>query len=232
MTGKNKLVLTAAGVGAALAARELLTRSREANLKGQVVMITGGSKGLGIALARRFAEEGCRIIICARNREELESAQRELQAKGASVIAIVCDVTDRHAVEQTIDDAQRRFGEIDILVNNAGQISVGPLSSMSVENFQSAMDVMFWGVVYPTLALIPSFVKRKSGRIVNITSFGGKVSVPHLVPYSCAKFAATGFFRGYPRGTEGPGCSGDHHCSWSSTHWIVRECEIHGRSRS
>ena len=196
MTGKNKLVLGAAGVGVVLAAREIFARSKEADLKGHVVMITGGSKGLGIALARRFAKEGCRLIICARTREELEDAQKELQAKGASVIAFVCDVTDRHAVEQTIDDAQRRFGEIDILVNNAGQISVGPLTSMSVENFQSAMDVMFWGVVYPTLALLPSFVKRKRGRIVNITSFGGKVSVPHLVPYSCAKFAATGFSEG------------------------------------
>ncbi|MDQ6677044.1 MAG: SDR family oxidoreductase, partial [Acidobacteriota bacterium] len=196
MTAKNKLILSAAGVGASLAARELFARSREQSFKGQAVLITGGSKGLGIALARRFAREGCRIAICARNREELHSAKRELERMGAEVVAVPCDVSEEVAVKAMIAEVEARFGGIDILVNNAGQIQVGPLTAMTVQDFDSAMKVMFWGVVFPTLALLPSFLKRKSGRIVNITSFGGKVSVPHMVPYTCAKFAATGFSEG------------------------------------
>ncbi len=196
MTGKSKAILAAASLGAGVVLREAFARSNEENLKGQVVLITGGSKGLGLALARRFAKEGCRVVICARHREELHGAKRELENKGTEVLAIPCDVTDERAVREMVAEAEEHFGGIDILVNNAGQISVGPFTSMTVEDFDSAMRVMFWGVVYPTLAVLPSYLKKKSGRIVNITSIGGKVSVPHLVPYTCAKFAATGFSEG------------------------------------
>ncbi len=196
MTGKKKAILTAAGLGAGLALRELMASRREENLRGKVVLITGGSKGLGIALARQFAREGCRLAICARNREELHGAKRELQRRGAQVLALPCDVSDEAQVKQMIADVTGHYGVIDILVNNAGQIQVGPVTAMTVKDFDSAMKVMFWGVVFPTLALIPDMVRRRSGKIVTITSFGGKVSVPHMVPYTCAKFAATGFSEG------------------------------------
>lgn len=196
MTGKQKLLLSAAGLGAGLAVREIFARRGEENLRGQVVLITGGTKGLGIAMARRFAAEGCRLAICARNREELHGAKRELERRGADVIALVCDVSDESQVKHMIAEVERRFGQIDILVNNAGQIQVGPVTAMTVKDFDSAMKVMFWGVVFPTLELIPKMVKRRSGKIVTITSFGGKVSVPHMVPYNCAKSAATGFSEG------------------------------------
>ena len=194
---KNKTIaLTALGIGAGLAARGFFAKKNEDDLKGQVVLITGGSKGLGIALARRFAKEGCRLAICARHREELHSAKRELERDGAQVIAVTCDVSDEAQVKQMIAEVEAHYGRIDILVNNAGQIQVGPVTSMTVQDFDSAMKVMFWGVVFPTLALIPTMVGRKSGKIVNITSVGGKVSIPHMVPYTCAKFAATGFSEG------------------------------------
>jgi short-subunit dehydrogenase len=196
VTGKNKALLTAAGLGAGLAVRSLIGHKREENLTGQVVLITGGSKGLGIALARRFAAEGCRLAITARNREELHGAKRELERRGAQVFSTTCDVTVEAQVKQMIGEVEAHFGRIDILVNNAGQIEVGPLTTMTVKDFDSAMNVMFWGTVFPTLALIPEMVKRHSGKIVNITSLGGKVSVPHMVPYTCAKFAATGFSEG------------------------------------
>jgi len=203
VTGKNKVLLTAVGLGAGLAVRELIGRKREENLSGQVVLITGGSKGLGIAMARRFAAEGCRLAITARNREELHGAKRELERRGAQVFSVPCDVTDEAQVKQMIAEVIAHFGRIDILVNNAGQIQVGPLTAMSVQDFDSAMKVMFWGTVFPTLALLPEMVKRHSGKIVNITSVGGKVSVPHMVPYTCAKFAATGFSEGL-RAEMGP----------------------------
>ena len=88
------------------------------------------------------------------------------------------------------------FGPVDVLVNNAGIIQVGPLASMRLQDFEEAMAVMFWGVVYPTLAILPSMRARHSGIIVNITSIGGIISAPHLVPYSCAKFAAVGLSEG------------------------------------
>ena len=196
MNSKKKLMITAAGLSAGWAVREMVAKKKEEKLAGQVVLVTGGSKGLGIALARQFAAEGCRLAICARHREELHSAKRELESRGAQVIAVPCDVSDEVQVKAMIAEVEERFGQIDILVNNAGQIQVGPVTAMTVQDFDSAMKVMFWGVVFPTLALIPGMVKRKSGKIVNITSFGGKVSVPHMVPYTCAKFAATGFSEG------------------------------------
>ncbi len=196
VTGKKKAILTAAGLGAGLAVRQLLSRRSEENLRGQVVLITGGSKGLGVALARQFAREGCRLAICARNREELHGGKRELERRGAQVLAIPCDVTDEAQVKQMVADVTGHYGGIDILVNNAGQTQVGPVTAMTVKDFDSAMKVMFWGVVFPTLASIPAMVKRRSGKIVTITAFDGKVTVPHMMPYTCAKFAATGFSEG------------------------------------
>jgi len=95
-----------------------------------------------------------------------------------------------------VDQATQRFGRVDIVVNNAGIIQVGPMSTTTVEDFANALDVMFWGTLYPTLAVLPQMRARRSGHVVNITSIGGMVSVPHLLPYSCAKFAAVGLSEG------------------------------------
>jgi short-subunit dehydrogenase len=91
---------------------------------------------------------------------------------------------------------REHLGPVDILVNNAGIIQVGPVETMTADDFRQAMDVMYWGVVYPTLAVLPDMTRRRHGHILNITSIGGKVSVPHLLPYSGAKFAAVGFSQG------------------------------------
>jgi NAD(P)-dependent dehydrogenase (short-subunit alcohol dehydrogenase family) len=161
-----------------------------------VALITGGSRGLGFLLAREFAREGCSIVICARDDRELSRAAQALANRGAEVLPIRCDVTDREQVDRLVADSSRQFGRIDILVNNAGIIQVGPLDTMTVDDFRNAMDVMYWGVLYPTLAVLPQMRRRRQGRIVNITSIAGKVSVPHLLPYSSAKFAAVGLSEG------------------------------------
>jgi NAD(P)-dependent dehydrogenase (short-subunit alcohol dehydrogenase family) len=202
---KHDLMLAAAGgLGAGLAAMALLSR-RDGGLRGQVVFITGGSRGLGLSLARAFAREGCRVAICARDGAGLLAAREDLQARGAEVLAVECDIAEQQQVGRAIDAVLAHYGRIDVLVNNAGIIQVGPVETMTTADFENAMRVMFWGMVHPTMALLPHMLERGSGRIVNITSIGGKVAVPHLLPYTCAKFAAVGFSEGLRAEMAGKG---------------------------
>ena len=196
MTVRTRYIL-AASVGAGIAGMFLVRRrSVDSDISGQVVLITGGSRGLGLALAREFHRNGCRIAICARNKPELEKAQSLLTQEGVEVRAFVCDVSDQGQVNEMVAGVRAHFGRIDILVNNAGEILVAPIENTTVADFERAMAVMFWGVVYSTLAVLPEMRARRRGRIATIASIGGKVSVPHLVAYSCAKSAAVAFCEG------------------------------------
>ena len=191
---RQRTLLAVAGLG--WLAYKGLQWGRQENLYGQVVLITGGSRGLGLALAREFARAGCRLVLAARDAQELTRAQQDLTQRGAEVLAVPCDVTDQEQVRSLVDQATQRLRCVDIVVNNAGIIQVGPMSTTTVEDFANAMDVMFWGALYPTLAVLPQMRARRSGHVVNITSIGGMVSVPHLLPYTCAKFAAVGLSEG------------------------------------
>src|SRR5437660_2651148 len=193
---KETLALVAVGAGALLAARALYRRWREYDLRGKTVLVTGGSRGLGLVLAREFADEGANVAICARDPAELERARGDLTGRGARVFAFPCDVTERAQVKELVEVVTRRFGGIDVLVNNAGVIQVGPLEVMTLEDFEQAMAVHFWGPLYATLAVLPQMRQRRQGRVVNISSIGGKLSVPHLVPYSASKFALAGLSDG------------------------------------
>ena len=193
---RKKLLLAAAGFGTGLAARAWYQRQREASLENQVVLITGGSRGLGLALAHEFARAGCRLAICALDNEELERARLDLQKQGAQALTMQCDVSDQDQVKTMIETVSQHYGGVDILVNNAGIITAGPLENMELQDFEEAMQVMFWGTVYASLAVLPQMRQRRNGRIVNISSIGGKVALPHLLPYSSAKFAIVGFSSG------------------------------------
>jgi NAD(P)-dependent dehydrogenase (short-subunit alcohol dehydrogenase family) len=193
---KNALVLAVAGAGALLAARVAVQRWREYDLRGKVVLITGGSRGLGLVMAREFAREGARIAICARSLEELERARADLSRSGARVLAVPCDVRERSQVNEMVNVVRDHYGRVDVLVNNAGVIQVGPIEVMTVEDYEEAMKTHFWGPLYTTLAVLPEMRGRRDGRIVNISSIGGKISVPHLVPYSASKFALVGLSEG------------------------------------
>jgi short-subunit dehydrogenase len=193
---RNVWLVPVAWLGFALAARTALARVRHTDLHHNVVLITGGSRGLGLALAREFARAGCKIVLTARDSEELERARLDIESLGAKVMAEPCDVTDRDQVRKLVQRAIDQFGRIDVLINNAGAMSVGPLDMTAVDDFEQAMNVMFWGMLYPTFEVLPAMRARRSGHIVNITSIGGKLSVPHLMPYSSAKFAAVGFSEG------------------------------------
>jgi NAD(P)-dependent dehydrogenase (short-subunit alcohol dehydrogenase family) len=193
---QDKLMLALAGAGALLATRALARKLTEYDLDGKTVLITGGSRGLGLVMAREFAREGARVAICARDAEELDRARMDLVRRGARVIAVPCDITDREQVDEMVRAVSERFGRIDVLVNNAGVIEVGPMEVMTLEDYEQAMKTHFWGPLYTTLAVLPEMRERASGRIVNITSIGGKISVPHLLPYSASKFALVGFSEG------------------------------------
>ena len=186
------------GIGLGLAAGTALAlRPRPlADLRGQVAIITGGSRGLGLLLARELGREGCTLAICARDEAELARARVDLEARGMRVHAARCDLSDRRDVERFVGSVVRSLGGVDILVNNAGIIKVGPVETLTVTDYEEVMRVNFWGMVYPSLAVVSGMRAQGGGSIVNITSIGGKVSVPHLLPYNCAKFAAVAFSQG------------------------------------
>ncbi len=192
----TKLLKLTIGVGAVVALKAALRKAREFDLQGKVVLITGGSRGLGLVLAREFAKEGARVAICARDREELEEARRDLLRHGADVFALPCDVSDRKQIEDTILAVQMHFGSLDVLVNNAGIMQVGPMETMTHEDYEQAMNTHFWAPLHASLAALPEMGRKRSGRIINIASFGGKTAVPHMLPYSASKFALVGLSEG------------------------------------
>ena len=159
---------------------------------GRVVVITGGSRGLGLLLARQLRKEGARLALLARNKEELERAKEELDSP-RGVLTLICDVAERSHVQHAVDSIVQHFGRIDVLINNAGIIQVGPIEHMTYGDYQHAMNTHFWGALHCTEAVLPHMRRRRCGRIVNIASIGGLVAIPHLAPYSASKFALVGY---------------------------------------
>jgi NAD(P)-dependent dehydrogenase (short-subunit alcohol dehydrogenase family) len=147
-------------------------------------------------LARQAAADGARVAICGRDVGSLSRAGEELGEIGADVVTLECDVTDPDQVRRMVEEVTRRFGPVDVLITNAGVIEVGPAETMGIGDYKEAMDTNFWGVLYPILEVLPAMRARGDGRIVTITSIGGKLGVPHLVPYSASKFAAIGLSQG------------------------------------
>ncbi len=193
--GKDIAKLTAAAAGV-FVLKSVWNQLTELDLNGKTVLITGGSRGLGLVMAREFAREGARLVLCARDETELERARVDIEALGVEVMTVPCDVTNKQSVTEMIERVNSRFGGVDVLVNNAGVIQVGPIEVMTPEDFEIAMQAHFWGPLNTILAVLPSMRAKKAGRIVNISSIGGKVSVPHLVPYSASKFALVGLSKG------------------------------------
>ncbi|HEX7004034.1 MAG TPA: SDR family oxidoreductase [Trueperaceae bacterium] len=182
--------LLVAGSAAALAGAALLRRRRRLDLTGRVVLITGGSRGLGLELGRQFADEGAHIALLARDEAALERAGLELA--GVPLDLLPCDLADFAQVRRAVGELVRRHGRLDVLVNVASTIRVGPIENLGVEAFHEEMANNFFGTLHAVYAALPH-LERGVGRIVNVTSIGGRIPVPHLTPYTAAKFAAVGF---------------------------------------
>lgn len=176
--------------------RELIQRRHFIELQNKVVVITGGSRGLGLLIAKEFARQGAKLVICSRDDDELARAHSLLSEQGGEVLTVRCDITDQQQVQHMIAQVIARFNQIDVLVNNAGIISAGPIQTLTRSDFEHSMDTMFWGAYNTITTVLPQMRERKSGRIVNIASVGGKVAVPHLLAYASAKFALVGFSEG------------------------------------
>ncbi|HYP44800.1 MAG TPA: SDR family oxidoreductase [Propionibacteriaceae bacterium] len=170
-----------------------------------IALVAGASRGLGLLVARELGRRGHRVVICARDEDELLRGAQLLQSDGVDVVPRVCDVADRDAVEQLVSDVEANVGPIATLVTVAGVINVGPLESMTEQHFSDAVNIMLWGPVHLSLAVLPHMRRRRAGRIGTVTSIGGLVSVPHLVPYSTAKFGAVGFSQGLAAELVGTG---------------------------
>ena len=178
-------------VGGWLTARVIRTARYE--LRDKVALISGGSRGLGLVLARHICDEGGKVALLARDPEELARAKDDLTARGGKVLTVECDLLDRDQIQAAVRKVIDHFNRIDILINNAGIIEVGPLDHMSRDDYERAMRLHFWAPYELISQMLPEMRVWGGGRIVNITSIGGKVAVPHFAPYSASKFALTGF---------------------------------------
>jgi NAD(P)-dependent dehydrogenase (short-subunit alcohol dehydrogenase family) len=191
-SGEKFLAGMATGAAAVFAAARILRARRAIDFAGRVVVITGGSRGLGLVLARQFAAEGAHLCLLARNEMDLARAREELAGSAGDVLTISCDIRRRSDVRAAVDTILERWSVIDVLVNNAGVIQVGPLEHMTTADFENTMATHFWGPLHLMFESVPSMRRRGFGRIVNITSIGGRIAVPHLGPYCASKFALVG----------------------------------------
>ncbi len=155
-------------------------------------LITGASQGIGKATALLFAKKGYDLIITARTKDKLESVAEEIRTLGVEVLAIASDVSDRSAVEALINLGIERFSQIDVLVNNAGVCMTAPMVKTTIEDWERIINVNLWGYIYTINTLLPHFIARKQGSIINVGSFGGKVPLPNMTAYCTSKHAITG----------------------------------------
>ncbi|SDE45255.1 Short-chain dehydrogenase [Dyadobacter soli] len=188
--------ITLAGLGVLAVARAVYRRVTSIDFHDKVVLITGGSRGLGLEMARIVAGKGAKLVLCARSEQHLENAAEELRGTGAEVLTVSADLSLPESAPQVVQKVIDRFGRIDVLINNAGVMLVGPDNLMEIDDYRELMDANFWSALYMIKAALPHFRGQGSGHIANISSIGGKIAVPHMLPYSASKFALTGMSEG------------------------------------
>jgi len=166
--------------------------ARSSFFKDKVALVTGGSRGLGLELARQICARGGKVALIARDSEELARAKTDLDRFATEVLTIQCDLLETAQIQSAVQQILQRFGKINILINNAGTIEIGPIEHMQLKDFDRSMRLHFWAPFILYLLLAPH-MRANGGRIVNISSIGGRIAVPHMAAYSASKFALAGF---------------------------------------
>ncbi len=164
------------------------------NLNSKVAVITGGTKGIGYAIADALLKSGAAVFVCGRNDRDLESAIDGWLAEHDNVGGVVCDVRSEDQVKAMLDKCVSSFGGIDILINNAGMGYFGKtVEEMSGEEFRQTLETNLFGVFYACHHAIPLIKKRGGGYIINISSLAGQNAHPRMAAYNASKFGLNGF---------------------------------------
>lgn len=174
----------------------MLYKDKRYPLKGKKAIVTGGSRGIGFALAQEFVDQGVSIVICSRSKKELQKALKILNSKDELAYGVVCDVSKLKDCKKLIQFAKRKLKNIDILVNNAGIIGeIGEFESNNLQKWVKAIKVNLFGTVYCTQLVIPYMKRLSEGKIINFAGggIGGKNSMPNFSSYICSKIAVIGF---------------------------------------
>jgi 3-oxoacyl-[acyl-carrier protein] reductase len=166
---------------------------KETSLPGKVAVVTGGSRGIGAAIARKLALMAAKVIIAGRTERELNSTASAIQGEGGSCEGIVCDVSDLGSVEQFARAVLAKSSRVDILVNNAGVGNFGgPLHSLKPEQWDQVINTNLRGVYYMIQAFAPKMIEQKSGDIINISSIASKNPLPNGAAYAASKWGLNG----------------------------------------
>lgn len=166
------------------------------DLNGKTALITGGSKGIGLAAAQALADNGVNVAIVARNKDDLKDALLTLEKKGVKAIAISGDVSNKEDVDNIVSEVLSDFGNIDILINNAGIMGGGSFFDDNEETFRKMMDVNVFGMYYMMKAVLPGMQKQSSGDVINISSVSGLRSSANSALYAASKHAVIGLTEG------------------------------------
>jgi 3-oxoacyl-[acyl-carrier protein] reductase len=168
-------------------------------LAGRVAVVTGGTRGIGLAIARALAEDGASVVVSGRDAGRLESAVTEIETLGASALGVAADQSKREDCDRLVGAAKERFGRVDVLVNNAGITRDQLLVRMKDDDWDQVMDTNLRGVFLMTRAVAKSMMRQKSGRIINIASTAGAMGNPGQVNYSAAKAGVIGLTKAAAR---------------------------------
>ena len=168
-------------------------------LAGRTAVVTGGTRGIGLAIARALAEDGASVVVSGRDAGRLESAVKELERLGGSALGVAADQSKREDCDRLVDAAKERFGRIDVLVNNAGITRDQLLVRMKDDDWDQVLDTNLRGVFLMTRAVVKSMMRQKSGRIINIASTAGAMGNPGQVNYSAAKAGVIGLTKAAAR---------------------------------
>ncbi len=228
----RRLLLGAlAGVGAMALTRWAMrgATTPDFSFANRTVLLTGGSRGLGLMLARRLAAEGARLALVARDAAELARAAQELASAGVTVRIYPADLTDRAARETLVRQVELDLGPIDVLLHNAGVIQVSPLENLNGDDYAHAMQIHFEAPLHLMRLLVPGMRARGVGRVINVASVGGKVAIPHMAAYSASKFALVGLGEAWATELAGTGVRVTTICPGLLRTGSARQAQVKGR---